>query len=239
MVAPPPPPPLPPVYGFIDVQILTPGPVRLRRHTSDDDPCNAHLHESSLKRLQLTRHLCCLTQLDANLERCCADWHVMQCKLSPKGCCLDSDMRQLPVAQLVVGSGLTFTVVGDLCTVDNGRDCFFLSFLRVPASDPVARCQASLVTYSHVHIAPLFDSGLQHLPYCYTGVRGSTYCHSALLLQVCPAPDRRRKLLAPAGCAVPVNVSSTGLSLDTTLSPGLYSHTDGLEVLGLPTTPGK
>ena len=60
------------------------------------------------------------------------------------------------------------------------------------------------------------------------------------MLQVCPAPDRRRKLLGPAGCDVPVNVSNTGLSLDTTLATGLYSHTDNaLEVLDLPTTPGK
>jgi hypothetical protein len=50
----------------------------------------------------------------------------------------------LPVAQIVSGSRLTAIIEGYLCTSTNFLDCQFIPALRVPASNPIARCQASL-----------------------------------------------------------------------------------------------
>lgn len=58
------------------------------------------------------------------------------------------------------------------------------------------------------------------------------------LLQICPILERRRKLLRPYGCAVPVNSTSVGFTL-TPAGLSLYTATSSLADLDIPTTPGK
>jgi hypothetical protein len=73
-----------------------------------------------------------------------------------------------PVAQVVAGSNLLAEFRGALCTYDDAGDCFLDSTLRVQATSPTARCQASLCTTasytptSSAHAATVCVVGSQH-----------------------------------------------------------------------------
>ena len=68
---------------------------------------------------------------------------------------------------------------------------------------------------------------------------GSHYGVLTPPLQICPVTARRRKLLRPFGCVVPVNSSSAGFPLSP--APGIFLHslTSSMTALGIPTDPGK